>query len=287
MGSAYAVSRRLSTGRGHREPQRVTLANVLRMLLTRRWITFLVVVVALAFVCIELGRWQFHRLHDRLINNAIVRANLDAKPAPATAVLTTTSPTDAFEWRRVSATGTYDAANTVLLKYQTRDGRPGVDVIVPLRVDDGRAVLVDRGWVPGPDNGNVRITPPSPPSGKVTVTGWLRQNASEGGASTVYDGQVRAISSDQIGQVLPYPVYGGYLTARAESPRGARTPARDSGPDLSSGPHFFYGLQWYFFALLAVGGFGYFAYLENEERKHPELVRGRAPRANALPPVPR
>jgi cytochrome oxidase assembly protein ShyY1 len=30
-------------------------------------------------------------------------------------------------------------------------------------------------------------------------------------------------------------------------------------PDLGSGPSFFYGLQWWFFALLAVGFLAYFA----------------------------
>ena len=28
-------------------------------------------------------------------------------------------------------------------------------------------------------------------------------------------------------------------------------------PDLGNGPHFFYGLQWWFFGLLAIFGFGY------------------------------
>jgi hypothetical protein len=35
-------------------------------------------------------------------------------------------------------------------------------------------------------------------------------------------------------------------------------------PDLGNGPHFFYGLQWWFFGLLAVFGFFYLAY---DERK--------------------
>ena len=33
-------------------------------------------------------------------------------------------------------------------------------------------------------------------------------------------------------------------------------------PDLGEGPHFFYGLQWWFFGLLAVFGFCYLAYDE-------------------------
>jgi cytochrome oxidase assembly protein ShyY1 len=45
---------------------------------------------------------------------------------------------------------------------------------------------------------------------------------------------------------------------------------RAERPDLSNGPHFFYGLQWWFFAALAVFGFGYLAW---DERKK---LRGEA-----------
>ena len=43
-------------------------------------------------------------------------------------------------------------------------------------------------------------------------------------------------------------------------------------PDLGNGPHFFYGLQWWFFGLLAVFGFGYLAW---DERRR--MRRGQAP----------
>ena len=39
----------------------------------------------------------------------------------------------------VTATGTYVADETVIVRYHTRDGAAGVDVVVPLLTDDGTA----------------------------------------------------------------------------------------------------------------------------------------------------
>ena len=50
--------------------------------------------------------------------------------------------------------------------------------------------------------------------------------------------------------------------------------SRQPLPDLGEGPHFFYGLQWWFFGLLAVGGFLYLAY--DEWRGRPRTARTRA-----------
>ena len=40
-------------------------------------------------------------------------------------------------------------------------------------------------------------------------------------------------------------------------------------PDLGNGPHFFYGLQWWFFGVLAVFGFFYLAYDERKKLRAP------------------
>ncbi len=57
------------------------------------------------------------------------------------------NPPDDAEYAVVSATGTYDPSKTVIVRYQTRDGNAGVDVVVPLLTGSGTALLVDRGWV--------------------------------------------------------------------------------------------------------------------------------------------
>ena len=78
---------------------------------------------------------------------------------------------------------------------------------------------------------------------------------------------MRAISSAEIGATLPYSVYSGFIDMQEESPSVSPSPSMADEPDLSAGPSFFYGVQWWFFALLALGFIGYFARSEYRERK--------------------
>lgn len=233
-----------------------------RFLFTRRWIGLLLAVVVVGIGCVELGRWQFSRYDARHDDNATTKANLDAPPVPVDELMSVDSPPGPDdEWRVVVAEGTYDADQEIVVTYRTRDGAPGVDVVVPLVTGSGTAVLVDRGWIQTSGNGNESPETPAPPAGEVTIEGWIRINAS-GDETVPNEGSVRAISSTSIGATLPYPVYDGFLDLIGEDPEPTDPPARASPPDLGSGPHFFYGLQWFFFALLAFGFWCYFAWAE-------------------------
>ena len=239
----------------------------MRFLLTRRWVLFLLAVVLLALLCVRLGEWQFHRLHDREQLNTWARANLHATPAPVEDVLQVggTVPQQR-EWKRVETTGTYDASSTVVVRYQTRDGRSGVDLVTPLRTNAGPAVLVDRGWMATPNTGTLPTDLPAPPSGQVHVTGWARVDAT-GSSTTVTDGSARAVSSRAIGANLPYPVYAGWVDAESETPAPQQKLVPAELPDLGNGPHLFYGIQWWFFGALALFGFGYLAYDERRRMR--------------------
>ena len=70
------------------------------------------------------------------------------------------------EWRVVTATGTYDVSDTVIVRYRTREGASGVDVVVPLVTDSGTALLVDRGWVAADNRGADAGDVPAPPGGR-------------------------------------------------------------------------------------------------------------------------
>ena len=261
----------------------------LRFLVSRRWLLFLVVVLLLAYACLLLGRWQWHRLESKKTNNAIIRANEDAAPVPVEQVLREgRNPDSAQQYAVVSATGTYDVGKTVIIRYQTDDhGQPGVDVVVPLVTADGTALLVDRGWMATTNQG---LTDPSqvpaPPSGSVTVTGSVRQDAG-GGSAQVVDGSARAISSAQIQPAIGIPLYGGFVDLTSETP-APTTPLEPAGlPDLSNGPHFFYALQWWFFGLLALFGFGYLAWEEATGRADQRRAQqpAKKPARTNLPPA--
>lgn len=234
-------------------------------MLSRRWALFAITVVLLAYASWWLGGWQFGRLDDRKANNSIIAANEVRAAAPVETVL---SPDRAVgkmdEWRLVTATGTYATDQTVIVRYRSSDdGAPGVDVVVPLVTADGTAVIVDRGFL-ATDTRSVTIGDvPQPPTGQVTMTGWVRLDGT-GDSTEVDDLSTRAISSERIGEATALPVYRGFVdlsTENAAPPSGLDVTAL---PELNNGPHFFYGLQWWFFGLLAVFGFGYLAY---DERK--------------------
>ena len=238
----------------------------MRFLLSRRWLLFALIVVLLVYATWWLGEWQFHRLADRKASNAIVRTNLALAPAPVAQVLSPGAQVpDTSEWRQVEATGTYDAADTVIVRYRTRDGQSGIEVVVPLRTADGTSLLVDRGWMQSDNQGTGPSDVPAPPSGPVDVVGWVRADAT-GDATSVQDDSTRAISSSAIGAALHQRVYGGFVELRTEDGKGSTDLLPVEMPELDNGPHFFYGLQWWFFGVLAVVGFFYLAY--DEWRAH-------------------
>lgn len=191
--------------------------------------------------------------------------NLAAEPVPVDSILAPGRPVSAeHQWQPVTATGEYVEDESVIVRYQTRDGQSGVDVVTPLLTDSGVALLVDRGWVATDNVGTARPDVPAAPQGTVDVVGWVRADAT-GDSAVVADQSSRAVSSAEIGPTLPFPVYGGFIDVQSESPEPAEALGRTETPDLSQGPHFFYGLQWWFFAALALFGFCYLAF--DERRK--------------------
>ena len=257
-------------------------ATRLRFLVSRRWLVLLLTVLLLAYACLLLGRWQWHRLEAKKAGNAVIRTNQKAAPTPVDAVLRPgVDPPDADQYAVVSATGTYDPSKTVIVRYQTRDGAAGVDVVVPLVTGSGTALLVDRGWFATSNQGMSDPSQvPAPPLGRVSVTGWVRQDAG-GGAAQVVDASTRAVSSTEIQQAIGIPTYGGFVQLLTESPRPATPLAKAEPPDLSNGPHFFYALQWWFFGVLALFGYGYLAWEEAtgraERRRIPSSDRAHDP----------
>ena len=262
-------------------------------LLSRRWALFALTVVALVGGTVWLGDWQFDRLSERKADNQVVRVNEDKDPAPVSEVLAAgRAVRDTDEWRLVEATGTYAAADTVVVRYRSRDGVSGIEVVVPLVTSGGTALLVDRGWLEAEPDGTDRTGVPAPPSGPVTVTGWVRADGT-GDSTDVSDQSARAISSVEIGAALGRDVYGGFVELQSEDGSPARGLAPVELPELNNGPHFFYGLQWWFFGVLAVFGFGYLAWDERHNgprgerqghKKAPGSGRRPAQSARSIPP---
>lgn len=234
----------------------------LGFLFSRRWGLFLVAVLLLTWLAIQLGQWQFNRLEDRRERNEIVRTNEALPAAPIEELLAVGQDVPAdLEWRTVSATGTYLADETVYVRYRTHDSRSGVQVVVPLRLPDGSVALVDRGWWPTQNRGDIPDDVPPPPQGTVEVQGWLRVDA-QGDSTNVVAHGTRAISGAAVAEALELEVRGGFMQLSTEEPGPEQSLTLPSLPKLGEGPHFFYGLQWWLFGAMAIVGFGYLLYVE-------------------------
>jgi len=98
---------------------------------------------------LALGRWQLVRADEKidLIERAATARAADPVPVnslldePAVAVA-------AADYRRVTATGRWLPERQFLWDNRAHGGRAGVEVIAALELEDGRTVLVNRGWQP-------------------------------------------------------------------------------------------------------------------------------------------
>jgi len=241
----------------------------LSFLLSRRWIVFALAVLLLAAICTRMGFWQLQKLDTRQASNEVVERHLAAEPVSLDDALgDRPSVTKAMEWTPVRVSGTYDVEHELTVKFTTRDGAPGVDVVTPLVQDDGTAVLVNRGWMQTLNTTQERPDVSAPPSVPVTVTGWLRPDSgADDGAVEPRNGQVRAISSEALESFVPYDLEPGFLNLREQEPPAGDELSPEPEPDLGQGPHFFYALQWWFFGLLAIVGWFWFARVELKERR--------------------
>ena len=106
------------------------------------------VALVLAALCVRLGFWQLHRLHERRARNALVAA---ARALPPIDLPADSLPLASLGERRVRARGVYDWAHEHVWHARTYQGAPGVTLVTPLRLADGSWLLVDRGWAPSAD----------------------------------------------------------------------------------------------------------------------------------------
>jgi cytochrome oxidase assembly protein ShyY1 len=217
-----------------------------------RWAGLVVFVAVLVVVFINLGQWQLDRLDQRRARNEATLAN-ENKPVRPLAEVFTAEITDADQWQRVEARGTFDSEHQFLVRYRHNAGAEGYEVVTPLHTDVG-VVLVDRGFVPASARQIPRVAPPAP-GGEVTVVGHVRRNEKgRRAAMTPVDGQMRLINSDAVGAALGYPLLNGYVGLLQV------TPAQSGGfvpvelPEISEGPHFWYAVQWFGFTGFAVAG---------------------------------
>jgi len=250
---------------------------VYRFLLTPRWLGLAALTLVMAGVMVLLGNWQLDRYRTRSAINDRIDAAAEAAPAPLPAVLPAPTgtagapgpaPPATAAWSRVQISGRYDPSHEILARSRTVAGRVGIEVVTPLVLADGSAVLVDRGWIPPAPGGAAAIpeVPPAP-AGDVTVVGRVHLSESRPGPLDHRERfiTVRRIAVPQLAAELPYPVYGAYVMLDSQTPAAdpalVPVPSRRENAWQNGG----YVVQWWLLAGLTLVGYVWLARREARE----------------------
>lgn len=231
-----------------------------------RWILSHLAVLALIVAMVNLGFWQLRRLDERTAQNDVVKARAKEPVAAVTDLVArdqiASEAKAASQWRRATASGSYDVSREVVVSNRTRGGDPGFWVLTPLVLADGSLLPVARGFLYRGEFATSGLGRVSAPTGPVEIEGVLQASPSGGlfGEERWKGGRITAVS--QVDTAKLESRWGdGVLPLWLRLDAGAGAPTEQGPlvpipePVLSRGPHFGYAMQWFIFSLIAVIGY--------------------------------
>jgi surfeit locus 1 family protein len=213
---------------------------------------------AMVAVLLGLGVWQL----ERQAWKQDLIAQLEARTeAPAIGLPEALSDPQAAQFRRVRVTGRWLHARELHWVARTYRGQPGLHVVTPLKLSDGRSLLIDRGWVPQELADPARRAEGNP-EGPVTVIGYLRFGGWDGreflrpeNDRSTNQWLYMELPAMAAAAELEDPVTAFYLSAVADQhpgryPLGGRTEVQLRNDHLE------YAITWFTLALAALVIFG-------------------------------
>lgn len=232
-------------------PARTTMAIRIgrRRFAPSRLMTLITLVLLAAFV--SLGRWQWDRGEQKRATwESFARSAETARP------LGTRGLHELERYTRLELTGRFDVERQFLLDNRVLGGRAGYEVLTPFVLADGRALLVNRGWVPFVGRRDilpeVRFAPVQP----ATITGRVDELPAvgiEAGRAAPSRGHSwpKVTSYPRIGQLeaaLGRSLEKRVLLLDASAPYGYARLWRPQGTPPET--HWSYAVQWWLFAVV-------------------------------------
>lgn len=217
------------------------------------------VAAAVIALCVAAGVWQ----HGRMEGKLALRAMLDAAERAAPVPLPATGEWEAWRFRPVTVTGSFDAPRQIFIDNRIHEGRAGYEVVAPLALADGRVVLVDRGWTAaGATRAELPVVPP--PAGAVTLTGRVNVPSSsfiELSRDTVAGAVWQNLDLGRYARATGLDVLPVIVEQTAPAGERDASLVRDRpAPDFGVDKHRIYMVQWFLFASLAAGLWAYFTW---------------------------
>jgi surfeit locus 1 family protein len=198
-------------------------------------------------ICVAAGYWQLGRAEQK----QRLFATFDTSNTKQTLHdLISDQAAGELRFQRIAVSGHYDADRQVFIDNMTHEGRVGYHVLTPLRVD-GKAVLVNRGWIPAnPDRSVLPRIPVSADRREIAgrVSPFARPGIRlDGGppmsSAMPWPRRMLFPTAAELAEQLGYAIHDYQLLLDADAPDGF---VRDWRPELMSpDKHRGYAIQWF------------------------------------------
>lgn len=214
-----------------------------------RWLPWIAAGFAIVLFS-GLGIWQLQRAAEK---RAVIASLEDGRQPVLQRLPGTPTALREAARREVRIEGRYEGERQFLLDNRILEGRPGFDVLTPLVLDDGRRVLVDRGWVAaGPGREPVESVELALAE-RITVEGrlWLPESGiALGDAVTPGEDWPRLatrIDFAALEEALGRDLVPAVIRAKGDASWHFRP--RDLQPRFGPMRHYGYAFQWFALAL--------------------------------------
>ena len=223
------------------------------------WLT--IVALPALLVLVGLGSWQLQRLQWK---NVLITKFESRAVATAIAVPAADAGLDDVEFRRLSLDGAFQHDKEVFLTGRTYEGNAGFHVVTPFQLDDGRIILINRGWV-SEDYRDPASRVFSQTAGTVTDAGILRRPGVKGyfvPENEPDNGFWFTLIPSQINQHLGLggAVIDEFYADAVRTTDVLTLPIAAKTKLNLRNAHLSYALTWYGIALALIGVYGAFHY---------------------------
>jgi surfeit locus 1 family protein len=240
------------------------------MALKGRGAVVLVAALLLAALTARLGVWQLDRADQKNRAQQALNERRALPALPASALALQAADAAVQHGRLITLQGRWQPAMTVYLENRQMDARVGFYAVTPLLLDDGTAVLVQRGWLPRDQADRTRIVASPAPDGRVVVHGRIAP-----GPGRIYD--FAGAASGPIRQNLEIAAYAREtaLPLRPVSlveEDGATAPQDGllrhwPAPAADVHKHYGYAFQWFALSTLTIALYAWFQIIQPLRRR--------------------
>lgn len=209
-----------------------------------------VITIAGLILLLSLGTWQMNRLEWK---RSIIKEINENSALPPIDLTSGAGDIEKYKYRRIKVRGEFlhDKEIHLFMGPKAERGRPGYDILTPLKTDEGEYVLIDRGWVnsdiKSPDN-----RPETLVKGPVEIEGVIHMGESPGRFTPENDVAKNLwfwIDLDKIENYAGINLQNFYVRALKKDKKNVYPIASDEFIKVRN-DHLQYAITWYSLAII-------------------------------------